>query len=904
MKKLLLSAMVTTLAMTSLAASPLKVTDHGQKFSARESLRPAATFGFKAPARADEVTVYDLLGAPEGTVFAGPYNENAWYTGSQTADLGRPDYGCHFFQHISNNYYKFDGIRFFGFFKYFDPEEYNWYFCDSRGGMNEDGELTEPIKFEISVFKEGADGYPGECIYKRIVDIKGEHSGVEQGDESEGYQAIYKFDYKFEEELALETGYIQVCAADNGDAPSCWFTLLTANSSVDFGYNDNGDGTYSYTILPMVFYLTGSGQMAAHKALDFNRLLSPASNANGPFERVQVEVLNAGDQPLDNGRLQLWAYGKMIAEEDIDATIPSLGTYKHTFEARIDCTTPGTNRYEIRNSTPGDEGLCSPVARFSIETEAAGKAGASYGEDFSRMYITNVTFGNIDNTTEGTAYSDFTDMKATLRPGETMLLTVTPSMTYFPTAAWIDWNGNGILGEEDEYYLISKDADFTVEIKIPDDLVITDGDKLMRVIASPDIYGGSQKPVGAYDNGETEDYTITVAHAKMAPVMKFDIAEINETLNSDAREISFKLANEGVSQLTGAVSHTYILPNTPSNRFSTAEPIVVAPENAPARRALSSADRAKAPRADETTAYTVRYDNGQYDAIGITNSPNPVYAHLYPGKMLESLNGMKLSSVDIYIPETCGSSKLVVYGENTQSGAGALIVDQAFKPVPDSWNHIVLDNPVTIDGKDLWVGLQVSDFGTAQYHIGIDYGPATIGFGDVTNIGGEMWWSMADLGINSNFCIRANVTGEATPAISWMNIDKDYIDLYPQTDATYRVNLDASRLENNHLYEAVIDLTSNDALAKKVTIPVYVVNGEVAAIGEINAVADITIEGSVVTVNGDDIASMGLYSLTGSMVKLVSGQRFSADSIEAGVYILVINHSNGTRESVKLILGR
>ncbi len=66
----------------------------------------------------------------------------------------------------------------------------------------------------------------------------------------------------------------------------------------------------------------------------------------------------------------------------------------------------------------------------------------------------------------------------------------------------------------------------------------------------------------------------------------------------------------------------------------------------------------------------------------------------------------------------------------------------------------------------MWIGVKLED--SIVINITLVLMPEKhLWFGDVVNVGGETWWSMGDLGINSNFCIRAMWTGDRTPAISW-----------------------------------------------------------------------------------------------------------------------------------------
>lgn len=870
------------------------------------TLRISRETSAKQISRAGELTPEDILGAPEGTVFGGEFTDDAAYMGYQNSDQGRPDYSTKFYQHFSGNFYTFNSLRFFGFFNYFDAENYNWLFCDERAGIDEDGNMTKPVRFEVSFYKEGADGYPGELVYTKEFDLLGEDTKVEYGDQTSGFQDIYAFDVELGEELKLETGFLSVSAVDTGDSPACWFSLFAASSSVDYGLILFGENGYQYSTLPMIFYLKGTGDMAAQKALKFNRLLAPSTVAGTPYERVQIEFTNAGSQPMSDISLELWADGTLVSTETPGITLGSLKSHKYTFTGRVNCSDPGLHNFEIRNVTPGDEKLCAEAYKFSIDRPAPGATGESRSENCDPTYISNVTFGDINNTTEGSNYSDFTDQKATIHPGETVNLSVIPKSKYAYTVAYIDWNGNGILGEKEETYLLQDTNNFEIPITIPTNITVTEGDKLVRVINTYD----TPQPEGVYDYGETEDYTLTVIRNSNTPALAASVEMIDTKLNRNSSSAAITLSNNGSATLTGDLTYTYILPNYPGSGFSTAEADVAgtnAPKVSVARKSISKAGRLAAPKADANTAYTVRYDNGQYDAIGIENSESSIYAHLYPGNMLAALDGMSLTSVDVYISSVPGNSSIVIYGPGTQTACGEIICEQPFEAKADSWNHIVLQTPVPISDKDIWVGVKTSGFTDSQYIIGIDHGPALRGFGDIVNIGGEIWWSMADLGLNYNYCIRANVSGTPTPAISWMTLSSNKADIAAGASANYNVALDAADLNDNSLYEAVIDITTNDELCPKMSIPVYLVNGtlnSVAAATFNDSDCTVAVEGNRLTVNAQsaDVKSMTLYSVAGQTVCLAYGSSMDVSGINGGVHVLSVNLSNGETRSFKVLI--
>jgi len=100
--------------------------------------------------------------------------------------------------------------------------------------------------------------------------------------------------------------------------------------------------------------------------LKFERLLSPLETASDKYEKVQVEVMNIGEQAISDAKLQLYLDDKLLATEELGVTLASMESYKHTFDQRIDCSQPGKHNIEIRNVTEGDEQTAHQSMFFSI----------------------------------------------------------------------------------------------------------------------------------------------------------------------------------------------------------------------------------------------------------------------------------------------------------------------------------------------------------------------------------------------------------------------------------------------------------------------------------------------------------------------------------------------------------
>lgn len=774
---------------------------------------------WQSPRRA-AVTPVELLACPDSTVYGGEYTgaQGTW-TGHQGADMGRSDYRMKYYQHITGNSYKVSKVRFIGLFNYYDYGARHWFFCDGRGGMDSLRNLHEPVTFEIGFYKENANGMPGEEIYRKNFDIIGENTYVQQGSDYEGYGNLYSFTADLGEQVSLESGFVSVCAVDKGDKPTCWFSVFTATSSVEYGVVClNGSNWFQAN--PMCFCLEGNGDFNAKQAMKIDRFLLPTATATGKYERVQVELENMGSETIQKPVLELLVDGKSIATETVPRSIPSLGLLKYTFTARADLSAYGQHTIVVRNVTPTDEGLCAKELQTSVYHQKEGTIGTSASGNYQYGYINHVKIGEIDNPSEGSTYSDFTSLKANISLGQTLTLTVTKTSS-FSLSAWVDWNGNGILGEQGE--ALSWVNDSTAYVSIPKGLSLKAGSKLLRIICSY----SKPEPAGAYSYGETEDYTINVVKADNTPAVTVTPMEFEMTQPADSESMDINVGNEGDAMLTGKAKASYILPGYPSAGYGADDVPTDAVQKMPPIELSMRQISAKAAPEDAGASYVLRYDKGPGYQISVSNADEAIYGSLYPAEMLSHIEGMKLTSVDVFTGEKPDKASIVV-----MNASNKVLSEKAFTPDAGCWNHVVLTTPVEIKAEDLYIGYKVSGVESGKYYIGVDGAAATRGYGDVVNIGrsgGYRWWSMADLGYDSNFCIRGNVEGDASPAISWLTLSDADINVEPGSTQTVTVTASRKNLTEG-LYEGYVDVKTNDPLNQCVSVAVFLVNNNAASV--------------------------------------------------------------------------
>ncbi len=158
------------------------------------------------------------------------------------------------------------------------------------------------------------------------------------------------------------------------------------------------------------------------------------------------------------------------------------------------------------------------------------------------LYIEKVAFGQIDNSSSTTTYSDFSYLSNNLIPQEKQILKV--DLAGFgedkQVLVWIDWNDDKVFDPLTELVFSSNESVDSPSIDVTVPLGIDPGPKRMRIRLHDVANGGNANPCGSSTYGEVEDYTIMVDE-----VTPCEIATIPTNLNvSDITDNSYQLAWE------------------------------------------------------------------------------------------------------------------------------------------------------------------------------------------------------------------------------------------------------------------------------------------------------------------------------------------------------------------------
>jgi hypothetical protein len=176
---------------------------------------------------------------------------------------------------------------------------------------------------------------------------------------------------------------------------------------------------------------------------------------------------------------------------------------------------------------------------------------------------------------------------------------------------------------------------------------------------------------------------------------------------------------------------------------------------------------------------------------------------------------MMIESVDIWIGTGGTDFKLRIYEMGDEDSPGDLIYEQAFTQTDESWNNVVLNDPVYLDGGDVWVGYQYHQPDSNLYIAGADGGPAHP-LGGFLTFNNAAWVKLTNYGADANWNIRANLTGD--PIETWLSVDPDMGTVAPGETDQITVTFDASGLTQGN-YSATIRVLSNDPETPVVNVP-------------------------------------------------------------------------------------
>ena len=610
-----------------------------------------------------------------------------------------------------------------------------------------------------------------------------------------------------------------------------------------------------------------------------------------------------GTADINDIALQLEVDGTVVATERPGINLASMSTRDYVFATRVDLTEPGEHIIKVTNVTPGIEDISVVSSTVTTTTLAPGEVAESFGKySYEEDVLTHVTIGTIDNESEPNeeGYEDFTNLSTDITVGETLQLTATlnPDGDGGIVGAWVDWNCDGRFDGEGE--LMGYSNGEPIAVALPAGASVAPGPKRLRVIGSTNTYTVFG-PHGSYYYGQTEDYTLNVFSPENSAIAVFGTDVLINELDDEVSTLELPVSNEGEVELVGKVAVAYELPAIYTDRN-----ISKAPANVKMKRADRAA-KASETHANDDVAYVLHYDRGQVSAVSVGNYATAIFGQSYASELMTAVKGMTIECIDAYIESVPTKAVAQIYEKDGDSYV--VVAEKEFTPAAKSWNHITLDEPYIITGKEIIYAVKIEGMLASKFYMGIDEGPAVRGYGDLCNVGGSTWWSMGDLGIDSNFCVRANVTGTRTAELSWLSIDKEELSVAPGATDNLKVTFNRANLLDG-TYEGSIVFTTNDPLCPTKTIPVYMTKNIKSGIdaAKANSVKAVVDGNNLVLTSEKIISTVRIIGTTGITAgsNTTAGNRVAValDNCPAGIYVVSIRYNDGSKEALKLAIGR
>lgn len=164
---------------------------------------------------------------------------------------------------------------------------------------------------------------------------------------------------------------------------------------------------------------------------------------------------------------------------------------------------------------------------------------------------------------------------------------------------------------------------------------------------------------------------------------------------------------------------------------------------------------------DNSSTNLLNYDSDNVTAPQFLPGDYEMAARFTPSET-GSFQGQFLEEVQVYLLERPSRTEIIIYDEGTADNPGSVLHTQVVSSEvrPNSWNTILLDTPIEIGDKDLWISCKVrhtDPYGT----VGCDAGPANQN-GDKLFTSDDGWITLrafTNQSININWNIRG-VLGE------------------------------------------------------------------------------------------------------------------------------------------------
>ena len=319
--------------------------------------------------------------------------------------------------------------------------------------------------------------------------------------------------------------------------------------------------------------------------------------------------------------------------------------------------------------------------------------------------------------------------------------------------------------------------------------------------------------IGAGVNPDGQDVTFLINFASELASITINPASLTQAMNPGATSTqTLAIQNIGNAPLEYETFINYL----PSAKTAKPVDVPVGKVIRPGSMQIQSTSTKGIAATENNTRdiYTLHYDGENVESIGLNAGGTMYCAARFPAAMVNPLTGSTLESVKVYIHDMPSDALLMIWGPGTTTAPGALLHIQEFTPIATSWVTINLDETLSLDGNDIWIGCQYTHEAGA-YPAGMDGGPANPN-GDFISMDGIEWDHLAANGLDGNLNIRASLQlGSNT----WLSLDPSAGTVEAGTSQNVTVTFNATDIPVG-IYHANIILNSNDKLNPVTVIPV------------------------------------------------------------------------------------
>ncbi|MDE0967696.1 MAG: GEVED domain-containing protein [Flavobacteriaceae bacterium] len=374
-----------------------------------------------------------------------------------------------------------------------------------------------------------------------------------------GENSISNFDvsYQLDSGAVITETYTETIAT--GEDAQYTFSATADMSSVGTTYQ-----IYSYTSLSTDEDSENDGvyKDVTHlnpNDLGISEITSPASGTNlSANEQVTIEITNYGSASQSNFEVSYELNGITVTET-VPGPLTGNSSLDYIFSQSLDLSAFGS--YEIVASVylENDSDDSNNTISVTVNNVNCAPTGDnSFGDGFQLFQV-----GDINNTSAGDGYSDFTDLSTALEQGSTNDLTVTTGYGNQYVRVWIDFNDDFVFSLDElvvDNYVISVGGAAgtwteTMQLVVPDDGTL--GEHIMRAKTN----WNAPVPDDACEEtqyGETEDYMVNIVESlgfsniqidniSVYPNPVSNLLNVNTGTNNDLSYSIFNIMGQSIS---------------------------------------------------------------------------------------------------------------------------------------------------------------------------------------------------------------------------------------------------------------------------------------------------------------------------------------------------------------------